>query len=50
MSVPYVWLLDPGSRSAYVSTAAEGLCEIKSAILKTENPILEVPLNELFDE
>jgi Uma2 family endonuclease len=50
MGVPYAWLLDPGSRSAYVCTTAEGLREIKSGILKTENPILEVPLNELFDE
>lgn len=50
LGVHHVWLLDPGSRSAYVCTAAEGLREIKTGILKTENPTLEVPLRELFDE
>jgi Uma2 family endonuclease len=49
MGVSYVWLLDPASRSAYVFTAAEGLREIKSGILRTESPALEVPLNELFE-
>ena len=48
MGVPYVWLLDPASRRAYVATKETGLRESKEAALKTENPILELPLLELF--
>ena len=49
MGVPYVWVLDPQTRTAYCATAAEGLREIRSGILITENPALEVPLSELFE-
>jgi len=49
MGVPYVWVLDPQARTAYCATAAEGLREIRSGILTTENPSLEVPLSELFE-
>jgi len=50
MGVPYVWwVLDPQTRTAYCATAAEGLREIRSGILSTENPALEVPLSELFE-
>jgi Uma2 family endonuclease len=49
MGVPYVWLLDPATRRAYTATAAEGLREVKSGILKTENPALEMPLFEIFE-
>ena len=48
MGVAYVWVLDPESRQAYIATAAEGLHETKSGILRTENPTLEVSLAELF--
>lgn len=49
MGVPYVWLIDPATRQAYTATAAEGLREINSGILKTENPALEMPLSEIFE-
>jgi Uma2 family endonuclease len=49
MGVPYVWLIDPSTRQAYTATAAQGLCEVKSGILKTENPALEMPLSEVFE-
>jgi Uma2 family endonuclease len=49
MGVPYVWLLDPATRRAFTATAAEGLREVKSGILKTENPALEMPLSEIFE-
>lgn len=49
MGVPYIWLLDPATRRAYTATAAEGLREVKSGILKTENPAFEMPLPEIFD-
>jgi Uma2 family endonuclease len=46
--VSYVWVLDPQSRQTYIATAAEGLHETKSGILRTENPTLEISLAELF--
>jgi Uma2 family endonuclease len=49
MGVPYVWLLNPGTRRAYVATAAEGLREVKDGVLRTANPNFEVPLRELFE-
>jgi Uma2 family endonuclease len=48
MGVPYVWVLDPETKQAYTATPAEGLRELKSGVLTTENPALEVPLSELF--
>jgi Uma2 family endonuclease len=48
MGVSYVWVLAPQTRRAYVATAAEGLREVKTGILRTENPALEVPLAEVF--
>jgi len=48
MGVPYVWLLDPQTKQAYAATPADGLCEVKNGVLRTENPVFEVPLAELF--
>ena len=49
MGVPHVWLLDPASRRAYVATKETGLREWKEAVLRTENPALELPLGEVFE-
>ncbi|MSV34290.1 MAG: Uma2 family endonuclease [Bryobacterales bacterium] len=49
MGVRYVWLLDPSTRRAYAATADTGLREIREAVLKTENPVLELPLAEVFE-
>jgi len=48
MGVPYVWVLNPETRQAYTAKPAEGLRELKTGVLKTENPTLEVPLSEIF--
>ena len=48
MGVPYVWVLDPETRQAFTATAAAGLQEVKSGVLKTEQPAIEVPLSEIF--
>jgi Uma2 family endonuclease len=48
MGVSYVWVLDPQTRQAYVATAVEGLREVKNGTLRTENPVMEVPLAEIF--
>ena len=48
MGVPYVWVLDPETKQAFTATAATGLQEVKSGVLKTEKPAIEVPLGEIF--
>jgi Uma2 family endonuclease len=48
MGVPYVWVLDPQTKQAYVATAADGLREVKTGVLATANPTFEVPLSEIF--
>ena len=49
MGVRFVWILDPATRRAYAATAETGLREIREAILKTESPVLELPLAEVFE-
>ena len=48
MGVSHVWVLDPLTRQAYIATAADGLREVKSGVLLTENPALEMPLAGLW--
>jgi Uma2 family endonuclease len=48
MGVPYVWVLDPAAKRAYAATAQSGLHEVKEIVLRTENPSLELPLDEIF--
>ena len=48
MGVPYVWMLDPETKQAFTATAAEGLKEVKNGLIRTENPVLELPLAECF--
>jgi len=48
MGGPYVWVLDPQTKQAFAATTATGLQEVKSGVLKAENPALEVPLSEIF--
>jgi Uma2 family endonuclease len=48
MGVPYVWVLDPKTKRTFAATAAESLHEVKTSVLRTENPVLEVPLDEIF--
>lgn len=44
--VPYVWILDPRMKRAYLHTS-EGSREVKDA-LRTENPEILVSLDEIF--
>jgi Uma2 family endonuclease len=48
MGVPYVWVLDPKTKRTYIATAAESLHEVKTSVLRTESPVLELPLAEIF--
>ena len=47
--VPYVWVVDPERRRAYIHTAA-GSREAKDGVLRTESPDITVPLAEIFAE
>lgn len=46
--VRYLWQFDPDSRRVFVATPEAGLHEFKGTILRTENPVLELPLAEVF--
>jgi len=48
MGVPHVWVLDPLTKRAFVAATATGLREVKD-ILRTEDPVLEMPLAEVFE-
>jgi Uma2 family endonuclease len=48
MGVPRVWVLDPQSKTAYSATQATGLQEVVGGVLRTADPVFEVPLAEVF--
>lgn len=48
MGVPYIWLIDPDSRSSFTVTKSEGLREVMDGVLRTAEPPIEVPLAEIF--
>ena len=48
VGVHYVWLFDPGTGHVYIATHETGLHEFKGTILRTEDPVLELPLAEVF--
>ncbi len=45
--VAYVWIIDPQTRKADVYTP-QGIHEAKDLMLRTEDPRIEVSLEELF--
>ncbi|MBI4874900.1 MAG: Uma2 family endonuclease [Acidobacteria bacterium] len=49
MGVPFVWLIDPSSRRAWIYTS-EVIREVKDGVLRTQDPNIEVPLAEIFAE
>lgn len=48
MGVAMVWIVDPETRQAFTATAADGLREVKTGVLRTESPVIELPLSEVF--
>jgi Uma2 family endonuclease len=48
MGVPYVWVLDPATKSAYSAIPAERTQQVTVGVLKTLNPSVELPLSEIF--
>jgi len=47
MGVPYVWVLDPATKSAY-SVAPRQPAAKATGVLQTQNPAVELPLSEIF--
>jgi Uma2 family endonuclease len=45
--VPYVWIIDPRRRCGTVFTS-EGSREAKDGVLRTQDPVIELPLDPLF--
>jgi Uma2 family endonuclease len=48
MGVPYVWVLDPATKTAYSATPTERTQQVTAGVLKTHNPSVEVPFSEIF--
>ena len=48
MGVPNVWVVDPARRCAFYATAAGDLHRVTD-VLRTTDPVLEVPLSEIFE-
>jgi len=48
MGVHYVWLLDPSQRRAYAATVQTGLYQVMDDVLRSSDPIIELPLAEIF--
>lgn len=48
MGVSHVWVVDPERRAAFYATAAGDLHRVHD-VLRTAEPVLEVPLAEIFE-
>jgi len=48
MGVPNVWVIDPETRAAHIATPAGDLLHVTDT-LRTADPVLEVPLSEIFE-
>ena len=46
--VPYIWIINPGNKKAYVVTRA-GMVEATSGILETKDPEVSMPVSVLFE-
>jgi len=46
--VRYVWILDPQTKQAFTYTN-EGMHEAKDGFLRTDNPAIEIPLDQIFE-
>jgi hypothetical protein len=48
MGFPNVWVIDPENRIAHIATPAGDLHRVGD-VLRTADPMLEVPLSEIFE-
>jgi len=49
MGVQNVWVINPARRCAYYATATGDLHRVTTGVLCTTDPLLEVPLAEIFE-
>jgi Uma2 family endonuclease len=49
MGVPNVWVLDPQAKEAFTINADGDWHKVRDGILRTLDPVLEVPLSEVFE-
>src|SRR5678810_427640 len=47
MGVPYVWVIDPGTKSAHSVTPGQPVAKA-TGVLQTQNPAIELPFSEIF--
>lgn len=45
--VPYVWVIDPQTHKGWIYTS-QGMTEVRDGVLRTHEPEITVPLQELF--
>jgi Uma2 family endonuclease len=48
MGVPNVWVIDPENRIAHIASPAGDLHRVTD-VLRTSDPVIEVPLSEIFE-
>jgi Uma2 family endonuclease len=48
MGVPYVWVLDPGTKTAYSASPAQRTQRVTGDVLTAQNPSVVLPLSEIF--
>jgi hypothetical protein len=48
MGVPYVWVLDPSTKTGYSATPAERTQQVAGGVLTAQNPSVVLPLSEIF--
>jgi Uma2 family endonuclease len=48
MGVPNVWIIDPETRVAHIASPTGDLHRVTDT-LRTNDPVLEVPLSEIFE-
>ena len=49
MGVAHVWMIDPWDNTAFEITPNGDWHKVQDGILRTQNPIFEVPLSEIFE-
>jgi Uma2 family endonuclease len=49
MGIPNIWVVNPRSRRIWVRTA-EGARAVKDPVVSTQDPVIEIPLAEIFTD
>lgn len=49
LGVPNVWVVDPAAKEAFEITPGGDWHKVQDGVLRTQDPLFEVPLNEIFE-